>query len=317
MKNIRSPSETFRYYCGMLTNRIIKMFDWENLPDTVDVDFLNMTLINHGSIGFTKFNGKLYALFGNPGGEPNEYYFPKYFIIANPILGSKQFENGVDGIVMYNTTIDRFVVPVNYQTPLKSLIDITAQKLTECTISTLTAMKNIRAAVFMSAKDDETKQAAEKALAKIYDGAPDVIFRDKIIESLNITVNPVIGDAANALSELREEYQFHLAQFYNAIGVQSNYNLKRERLNIEEVNSNIDSLLINIADMLSQRQTAVDKINAMFGTNISVDYSEEWKKTEALQDSFANETLQEGFAEDTLDNADKEVESEEKPNADG
>ena len=283
MKNIRSPSETYRYYSGMLINRIIKMFDWSGLPDTIDTDFLNYTLIKYGSIGFTEFSGKLYALFGNVGGEPNEYYFTRLYIIANPVLGSKTIKIDENGVVMYNSTIDRFTQPTNYGNPLNSLIDITAQRLTETTISALTASKNIRAALLISAKDDETRQAAEVALRKIYNGEPDVIFRDKVIDSLNITVNPVIGDAARALTELREEYQFTLAQFYNAIGIQANYNLKRERLNTSEVNSNLDALLINIADMLYQRQTAVEKINAMFGTSISVDFSEEWKQTEALQ----------------------------------
>lgn len=298
MKNIRSPSEIFHYYSGMLLNRIIKMFDWTGMPDTIDVDFLNYTLITYGSVGFTDFSGKLYALFGNVGGEPNEYYFPRLYVIANPVLGSKTIKIDENGVVMYNSTIDRFTQPTNYGNPLNSLIDITAQRLTETTISALTASKNIRAALLISAKDDETRQAAEVALRKIYNGEPDVIFRDKVIDSLNITVNPVIGDAARALTELREEYQFTLAQFYNAIGIQANYNLKRERLNTSEVNSNLDALLINIADMLYQRQIAVEKINAMFGTSISVDFSEEWKQTEALQnDRFDVETQDENTDE--------------------
>lgn len=283
MKNARSPTETYSYYQGMLINRIIRMFEFKNMPESIDIDFLNYTLITTGNIGFTKLDGKLYSLFGNVGGEPNEYYFPKYYIIANPVLGSKQFTIDEDGVVMFNTTIDRFVQPKKYQTPLKSLIDITAQQLTEVTVSALSACKNIRAAIFISAKDEETKQAALNALGKIYDGDPCVIFKDKIIESLNITPNPAIGESAKALSELREEYQFYLAQFYNAIGINSNYNMKRERLNTAEVNTNTDSLLINITDMLYQRQTAVTKINAMFDTEISVDFSDEWKKTEALQ----------------------------------
>lgn len=283
MKNARSPTETYNYYQAMLINRIIKMFDWQGLPETIDTDFLNFTLIKNGNIGWTKINNSLYALFGNVGGEPNEYYFPSKYIIANPVLGSKTFEIDKNGVVMFNTTIDRFVQPKEYQSPLNSLIDITSQQLTEVTISAFTSLKNVRASLLISAKDDNTRESAERALAKIYDGEPAVIFKDKIIESLNITINPAVGECARALAELREQYQFNLAQFYNAIGINSNYNMKRERLNTAEVNTNTDSLLINIADMLYQRQNAVDKINAMFDTNISVDFSDEWKQTEALQ----------------------------------
>lgn len=299
MKNARSPTQTYNYYQAMLINRIIKMFNWQNIPDTIDIDFLNYTLITNGNICFTKINNKLYALFGKTGGEPNEYYFPKQYIIANPVLGSKTVNIDFDGVVMYNSTIDRFTQPIQYPASLNTLVDITAQRLTEITISALTAAKNIRAAIFISAKDDETRQAAEIALKRIFDGEPAVIFKDKIIESLNITINPAVEHSARALEDLREEYQFTLAQFYNAIGINANYNMKRERLNTSEVNTNTDSLLINIADMLYQRQIAVEKINTMFNTNISVDFSEEWKKTEALQkDSFDTETAEQNKPEE-------------------
>lgn len=306
MKNTRSPTQTFNYYQAMLINRIIKMFDWQNIPDTIDIDFLNYTLITNGNICFTKIKNKLYALFGNPGGEPDEYYFPKLYIIENSVLGSKTVNIDVDGVVMYNSTIDRFTQPKTYPASLNSLVDITAQRLAEITISALTAAKNIRAAILISAKDDETRKAAEIALKRIFDGEPAVIFKDRITESLNITVNPAVEHSARALSDLREEYQFTLAQFYNAIGINANYNMKRERLNVPEVNINTDSLLINIADMLYQRQAAVKKINAMFNTSISVDFSEEWKKTEALQDSFVTETEDnnpEEMESDTDDNS--------------
>ncbi len=274
----------------MLINRIVKMFEWGGVPETIDIDFLNVTLITNGNICFTKINNKLYALYGNVGGEPNEYYFPTMYIIANPVLGSKQCTIDKDCVVMFNSTIDRFVQPKKYQSPLNTLIDTTAQQLSEITISALTALKNMRAAILIAAKDDNTKAAAERALTDIYNGEPAKIFRDTIIESLNITVNPVVGDCARAIAELREQYQFTLAQFYNAIGVNANYNMKRERLNTAEISTNTDALLINIADMLEQRTKAVEKINAMFDINITVDFSQEWKNTAAQKESFDTET---------------------------
>lgn len=306
MKNVRTPSETYDFYYALLLNRVLKMFEWDGLPETIDVDFLNFTLINNGQIGWTKFNGKLYSLYGHAGGGPNEYYFPRQFIIANPVLGSKTFNNGVDGIIMYNTSIERFVQPKEYCAPFKRMIQVTAQQLTEVTISALTACKNIRAALLVSARDDNTRTAAEIALGKIYDGDPAIVFKDKTIESLKFVTNPAVGDCASALKELREQYQFYLGQFYNSIGISSNTNTKRERLITAEVETADDALLINIADMLYQRQKACDAINAMFGTSISVDFSEEWKKVQAMQKPEVSPTKQDEKDGDTNDDGDSE-----------
>ena len=63
------------YYYKMLLNRVINMFTWGNLPDTIDEQVMNFWLFVTGRVVFTEFNGKLYALNGNYGGYPNEYYF--------------------------------------------------------------------------------------------------------------------------------------------------------------------------------------------------------------------------------------------------
>lgn len=71
--------------------------------------------------------------------------------------------------------------------------------------------------------------------------------------------------------------------------------MKRERLNTAEVNINDSALFVNVVNMLNNRQQAVDKVNAMFGTNITVEISEEWKDL--------TETEEEPTEEEGKDNA--------------
>ena len=106
--------------------------------------------------------------------------------------------------------------------------------------------------------------------------------------------------------ECREQYQFYLGQFYNAIGVSYNTNTKRERLITAEVETADDTLMINIADMLYQRKKACDDINTMFGTSISVDFSEEWKKIDkAMEPEVSPAKQDEGVSEnDAVEDAD-------------
>ena len=63
---------------------------------------------------------------------------------------------------------------------------------------------------------------------------------------------------------------------YNELGLNANYNMKRERLNLGEVSMNVDVLLPYVDNMLKERQNAVEKINAMFDTEISVKLASSW-----------------------------------------
>ena len=279
----------------MLLNRAVKMFDFKGLPETVNEEFLQRELIENGAVGFTEFNGKLYSLRGNYGGEPDEYYLPTEFIISNPVLGSKTINIGENGIVMFGSTSDRFAPYLRdgvagkgkrkggalwgvRGSVLYNYICRTAQILYDIDISAISVLKTSRVSYFVSVKDEQKKAAAELALKRLFDGELSTVFESDILDSIIFDFAPQSQSAAALMRELAEKYQFYLAEFYHAIGVNSNYNLKRERLNTAEVQLNDEPLLINIADMLECRQRATEEINKMFGTSITVELSEEWRR---------------------------------------
>lgn len=79
---------------------------------------------------------------------------------------------------------------------------------------------------------------------------------------------------------LIEAHQYILAQFFNEIGVGGNWNMKRERINTAETELMTDSLDINIQSMLKCREEAADKINELYGLNVSVKLNEAIYKEE-------------------------------------
>lgn len=264
------------YYYKMLLNRVINMFTWENLPDTIDEQIMNFWLFVTGRVVFTKFNGKLYALNGNYGGAPNEYYMPTEFIVANPVLGSKNVKLDVDGVVMFNSDTDKY--PTQTMTGgLYPILTLTANMLADCVVTITSALKNGRVQIAFICKDDNVKNAGEKALTKLYSGDPAIMIDDTILNCITAIKMTDSSSVATILQQTVETYQFWLANFYNSIGVNANFNMKRERLNTAEVNINDSALFVNVVNMLNNRQQAVDKINAMFGVDISVRISDEWK----------------------------------------
>lgn len=293
------------YYYKMLLNRVINMFTWENLPDTIDEQVMNFWLFVTGRVVFTEFNGKLYALNGNYGGYPNEYYLPTEFVIANPILGSKNVKLDVDGVAMFNSDTDKY--PTQTMTGgLYPILTLTANMLADCVVTISSALKNGRVQTAFLCKDDTVRIAGEKVLTKLYNGDPAVMIDDTILNCITPIKMADNASVATILQQTVETYQFWLANFYNSIGVNANFNMKRERLNTAEVNINDSALFVNVVNMLNNRQHALEKINKMFGTNITVEISEEWKdltEEESPEETSTEEEREEEPTNENVDNA--------------
>lgn len=268
----------FTTYFNLLTNKVASMFIWQNLPETIDQRYLEFSLLLGGKVCWFKDNDKLYCLSGNIGGEPNVYYEPTEFIIANPVLGSKQLKvrnkdgsssiESLDGILMANSDIDFESKAV--KGGLYSLIYQTAGLLADNISSLNIAQLNSRISILYTADSEAQARTGEAVLQEVYKGKPYKILQQDIVEKIN--ANPVAAAGQNnTLMSLIEAHQYILAQFFQEIGISANYNMKRERLNTAEVEMNNGALDINIFSMLKNRQEAVALINEKFGTNISVD----------------------------------------------
>lgn len=287
------------YYYKMLLNRVINMFTWENLPDTIDEQVMNFWLFVTGRVVFTEFNGKLYALNGNYGGYPNEYYLPTEFVVANPILGNKIVKLDIDGVAMFNSDTDKYPMQ-GLVGGLYPILTLTANMLADCVVTISSALKNGRVQTAFLCKDDTVRIAGEKVLKQLYNGNPTVMIDDTILNCISPIKMADNTSVATILQQTVETYQFWLANFYNSIGVNANFNMKRERLNTAEVNINDSALFVNVINMLNNRQQALEKINKMFGTNITVEISEEWKD---LTETEEPPTEEEPTEEEGKDNA--------------
>lgn len=270
--------QNFRTYVRLLLNKVSSLFVWQGLPETIDQRFLEFELLLRGKVCWTKFGDKLYALNGSVGGEPDAYYQPCYWIVANPVLGSKQVRirnkdgstniETLDGILMANSDIDYEADTL--EGGISGLIYQTAGLLADNISSLNVAQINGRLSVLFTAPDEALARTAEITLRDIYEGKPYKVLTEDILEKL--TINPVAAAGVNnTLMSLIEAHQYILAQFFQEIGISANYNMKRERLNTAEVEMNNGALDINIWNMLKNRQEAAALVNEKFGTEISVD----------------------------------------------
>ena len=80
--------------------------------------------------------------------------------------------------------------------------------------------------------------------------------------------------------------------------------MKRESINSNEAQLNDDMLLPLIDDMLKNRQDALDKVNNMFGTDISVEFNSAWEDNQIELDK-AQETLDDKEGDDNEQDSSK------------
>ena len=257
----------FQYVTYML-NRTQSMFRWSGLPETIPQRMIELYLQINGNVGIAEYDGNLYAYRGGLGGEPDEYYMPTIFTVANPAQDfSKNLKIGEEVEVISNDTL---------YMGLMSLFKRYASLLAENLVSMRVAMINSRITDLISATDDRTKKSAEKFLKDIEEGKLGVISSSEFLEGIKSTPYGSEGHY-NTITSLIELHQYYKASWYNDIGLNANYNMKRESISRGESQLNNDALLPLVDDMLTCRQRGAEKVNQLFGTNISVDFASSWE----------------------------------------
>lgn len=255
----------YEFYFKWLLSKTCACFYIKNLPETLDEFYIKSTLIVDGDIGITDFDSKIYAVNGAPSGQPDEYYVPTQYTVANPVLGSKIFTRGVDGAVIYNTDLDRYLPG-----GLFGLIDQTATLLADNIISINCNQINTRVSAVFTADSEAQAIAGEVVLKKMYTGAPYQILRSDLIDKLN--VNPIASSATSQnITELVELNNFIIANYFQSIGVRANNLRKKSHMLQDEIDVQNEYLQISIYEIMASWQKGFDVVNAIYGTDIHVE----------------------------------------------
>lgn len=247
-------------------NKSLTMFEWSNLPDTIPAVELEKMLQINGYAVIAEYQGKLYAFQAGFSGQ-DPYNQPTKAIVNNPALkNNTTYTIGEDCIVIKNDDMKQ---------GLSGIYDYYGQRLIENQITMLMTDYNLRMPFTISSSDDQTTQSAKMYLKKIIDGSLGVIGEQKLFKALSVT--PTNSKQTATFADLYGYQQFIIAQLNNTIGLATNNNMKRERLTTNEIEVNKNASYPLVDNMLKNRQQAVDAINEMFDTNISVEYSSIWR----------------------------------------
>lgn len=272
---------TYIKYVDRLTELSISMFEWKNLPDTIDERFLELTLFGKGMAVFFEDEVMGYlALSTMIGGKLNVYQIPtERTAYANN--GYHVYLNETNSVIIFNNLIHTNSV-LDVRQFAKQLYDL------ERTIDI--NAKAQKTPILISC--EEQQRLTLKNLYMQYDGNVPFIFGDKNINPNALKVlttgAPYLGDK---LYQLKTQI-WNEALTYLGI---SNINIqKKERLITDEVTRNQGGTIASRYSRLQSRRQACKEINKMFGLDIWCDYREDFQMIDEAEDTIKGEPDSEG-----------------------
>lgn len=272
---------TYKQYYNRLVELAISMFEWKNLPKTVDARFLELCLFTDGQAIFFYDEELGYLTLQNAtNGGFNVYRIPVNRR-AYAVNGYNRELNENDSVIIFNnylhtnSQLDATIFAKRLYN-LDRAIDVNAN-----------AMKTP-----IMIKCDETQRLTMMNLYKKYDGNVPYIFADRSINTNGIQV--LKTDAPYVADKL---YQLK-AQIWNEaltyLGI-SNINVqKKERLITDEVTRNQGGTIASRYSRLNARREACKQINEMFGLNVWCDYREDYQLIDSAKDTVEGEPDSDG-----------------------
>lgn len=297
-KYVKDKKVSSRAYYRYSLSRLLRMFQYKNLPDTIPHEILDRYLFEFGIACITEVDGKLYVFSGNLGGPQDVYYRPTQFIISNPHIKTSDGQLFTANVPVYaEYTSDDAGQPVGSDfkqvkgvlmrndldwVGLHPLLSRYSYLMAENVLTLRTADVMLRIIALLSAKTDAERASCIEYLKSIEKGELGVIGESAFHEGVDMQSPP--SNNGSYLTQFIEYQQYLKGSLFNEIGLSANYNMKREAIGKGESTLDEDALLPLCDNMLTCRREDLAKVNEMFGTDISVEFSSSWleNRIEAL-----------------------------------
>ena len=270
-------------YFDRLTELSISMFEWKNLPETIDERFLELTLFYDGYILFfyDEILGYL-TLQCTIGGDLDVYRIP----VRRNAFSSNGYYRELDNqnsVIIFNNLLhtNAWLQVENFAKRLYEFdrvidVNINAQKTP----------------VLLSC--EESQRLTIKNLYMKYEGNEPFIFGDKNLSPNSIkAISTEAPFLADKIYNLKTQYWNEILTY---LGISNTNIQKKERLLTDEVLRNLGGTLASRRSRLQARKQACKQINKMFGLNIDCDFSEDFNMLMTISDELdgLDNTLEEG-----------------------
>lgn len=269
-----------------LTKRALARYSFEGLPVTVNERVLKMSLLFHGCVCFFEKEGNILALPALPNSNLNLYgewkscfvYGRNGFNAQIPLYipgadESKTVNAGYINLNMKDKPTGVFVRENEFIYPFMNYCVAYAEKISDCMRTIDVTRKNIKKPFIITA--EEQLVPTVKKFFENRDNNEEYIVSSGVFPADRISLLPIEtnADSIKAATDLIEWYY---NDFDNLCNWNSNANPdKKERLLVDEVNSNNDSMEEVRDNFIEYLQEQIDNVNKYLGTNIKVKIKED------------------------------------------
>ena len=299
----RTNADIYEYLILKCGNKVVKawalrdvclninatMFSYKNLPDSIPQEFIERFLIMNDPVVFWKlddknavrYSGELIVSPGDYADRPDCYGLGSH-VIASTLSGyvKENLEPGKDCVVMHNNSV---------YTSDMAIISQAVDMITEMLTSLKTNIIYSRLKPVFKATTDKEKSAIETAFNTIKDDSKPIVITSKNVIEEEIEGSETIKvleitDVKNAdklqyiVKAIDDVMRWYLTLYGQAI--QGNAKLAQQT--VDEVQGTTSASFILPNDKLRMRKKAIEEVNALFGTDIEVDFSDAWK-TESVK----------------------------------
>ena len=287
---VRSKGRIFNSRVAYMLLRCMEIFEWKNLPKTLDPRVLELYLLTQGYALIVKCDESnsdckegdedkpsgIYALAGGLGGQLDASYFPTLGIPVSPYLNLAISSDE-------DRRLGKKIALVRNDSNIYGLMGLFALYAGEQADAFMTLrlqLVNLRVNKILQADSDTARDDAKTYLKRVdEDGELGVIGSKRFLDNvLGLNPKDASTSATTPLKDTIEAIQFLDGKWFTELGLNANYNMKRESLNDDEVGAGEDTLFPLIDNMLEWRKKGAEDINRIFGTSIEVELKSSWKK---------------------------------------
>ena len=254
-------NDTYKDYLERIKKIALSMFEWVNLPDTMNARYLEMCLYYKGQAALLYDNN--YGFINTQAADSgyiNIYGLPtllncfSYSYNSMRNLYVPESGEGKDGeCILVMNTFERV--------PTCATVELFAYRLSQAQRSADTNVSVTRSSQLLLT--DQKQYFTLKKMYEEYDGNTPAIFADKNLITPD-SIKAIKTDTPIMLKELMDYKREIWNECLTALGV-SNLNEKRERMVSAETDSNNEVVNLNLQSFLIPRQKAAEEFNKKFG----------------------------------------------------